>query len=173
MKEAAEATTAAPTYFPPVLLNIPPKSPITPESPMKLDEKFLCIDGGVGPNNPAQLGVCMLHKHFPARPPFVISIVTGQPPLQTSRGGILGFISQAFNTLSNASSAATDEDLKIDLPRGNCFRFEFDTNIALDDISSTSLSALMTKAENFATTPEFNNLINRLVEISKWERPLK
>lgn len=167
MKEAAQATTAAPTYFPPVILNIPQKSPPSPENPAKLDKEFKCVDGGVGPNNPADLGVSMLHKHFPDRPPFVISIGTGQPTLQTSSGGVFSFLPQAFDTLSNASSAATDESLRIYLPKGNYFRFQFDTDMTLDATSSASLAALVAQAESFTTTPEFNELIDRLVEISQ------
>lgn len=67
-REAARATSAAPTYFPPFeLASLDPKSP-----------KMMLIDGGVFANNPAMCAYADARRLFPDDALFVVSIGTGK-----------------------------------------------------------------------------------------------
>ncbi|CAO5677101.1 MAG: hypothetical protein HEEMFOPI_01267 [Holosporales bacterium] len=62
-RDVARATSAAPTYFPPAIIN---------------RESF--CDGGVGRNNPARDGLMIARERYPGRPIRLISIGTGHTP---------------------------------------------------------------------------------------------
>lgn len=70
MRDAARASAAAPTYFPPAFIN-PIGFP---------DERYSLIDGGVFANNPAGLAFVEATKIFPDEHDFlVLSLGTGEP----------------------------------------------------------------------------------------------
>ena len=68
MREVARATSAAPTYFPPLLLRDAPER-----------RQYELIDGGVYANNPAMCAYVEAHTLFPDATDFiVVSLGTGQ-----------------------------------------------------------------------------------------------
>src|SRR5439155_524701 len=68
MRQAAYATSAAPTYFPPLPLPAPP--------PLR---RYALIDGGVYAQNPALCAYAEAHTIYPGARDFIIaSLGTGQ-----------------------------------------------------------------------------------------------
>ena len=93
MREAARATSAAPTYFPPAQLAIPPR-PLKlgkgrPDPSAEIINHISLLDGGVYANNPAVHGLTRIRsdenraetgRTGPERPWLLLSLGTGQVP---------------------------------------------------------------------------------------------
>ena len=93
MREAARATSAAPTYFPPAQMAIPPRPlklrAARPNPSTETINHISLLDGGVYANNPAAYGLTQIRsdedlyrtgRTGPERPWLLLSLGTGQLP---------------------------------------------------------------------------------------------
>ncbi|OJV47183.1 MAG: hypothetical protein BGO28_01540 [Alphaproteobacteria bacterium 43-37] len=107
MRDAARATSAAPTYFSPAeIYSIADNNKVAP---------LHLIDGGVIANNPALLGYSIAHTDFPDADKFiVVSIGTGDSRQSLERksirdGGALFWVSPIVNLMLNGVSVMNDK----------------------------------------------------------------
>lgn len=119
MKDAALATSAAPTFFPVAKIrSIPPPNDL-PLSADEKNEEYYVIDGKLtGSNNPALLGyaeACHIHHHIKEIKDkvFVISIGTGRPQAtihyeEVAEAGFLSWMPFIFPLLGELENDITD-----------------------------------------------------------------
>lgn len=142
MRQAARATSAAPTYFQPALM-------------MVGDKKLALIDGGVFVNNPAMSAYAEARRLFPdERDLLVVSLGTGQLirpiPYEEARDwGKVQWALPILNVVFDGVSSAVDYQLRQVLG-DNFIRFQttLDTaNDDMDDASPANLAALQSEAK--------------------------
>jgi uncharacterized protein len=142
MRQAARATSAAPTYFQPALM-------------MVEDKKLALIDGGVFVNNPAMSAYSEARRLFPDEADFlVVSLGTGQLtrpiPYEEARDwGKVQWALPILNVVFDGVSSAVDYQLRQILGE-NFVRFQttLDTaNDDMDDASPANLAALKIEAQ--------------------------
>ena len=110
--QAARATSAAPAFFPPARVDIPPPA-------------GLYVDGGVRANNPSWEAVVEAKKHWKTRKCFIVSIGTGvQKPVN-----FIGEERQS-NTTKNATAKA-----ELDHPRSGLAQLSESTSESQEDNS--------------------------------------
>ena len=150
LTEALRATSAAPTYFSPVEL----EDRLT-------GEKVVCIDGGVGANNPSMLAYLEARKLYPDADEYrMLSLSTGKGPYSfdptKSGGGFTGWASSITKVYSTAQEtlsriyAEAMPDLKI----LRVFSNELERRIPLDDISRESITMLEDAGERIFSNQE-------------------
>ena len=149
MRDAAAATSAAPTYFQPVRLPSPGSGP-----------DYVLVDGGVFANNP---GMCALVDRTTvggdAENAFMVSLGTGTLTRHFSyrharRWGLLGWSQRVLDVVFDGISDATDYQLQTMLG-GSYHRFEIPlehANDNMDDAQPQNLANLRTKAEELIST---------------------
>lgn len=145
MKDAARATSAAPTYFEPALI-----------SPVEEPEKKIClIDGGVFSNNPSMNAYIEARKIFPrARKFMIVSLGTGSggEPLEYEKLKKWGYIdwirpslgTPLFSIMNHGQSESVNHELN-KLPEVNFFRingFLDGIKDTMDDASPKNVEAL-------------------------------
>lgn len=82
MKDAARASAAAPTYFPPVEVSPVPAN----------GERYCLVDGSIFANNPSFLAYVETRKIHPEAEEFlIVSLGTGEPPKGYTYGEIAGW----------------------------------------------------------------------------------
>jgi patatin-like phospholipase/acyl hydrolase len=143
MWQVARATSAAPTYFEPFLLD--------GEKPL---ESYALIDGGVYANNPAMCIWAEAKARHPERPVLMVSLGTGQltrPILyeDAKDWGPTGWARPVLDIMFDGASDVVDYQLQKLLEK-SYHRFQvtltegFD---AMEDASKTNLRVLRWKAE--------------------------
>ena len=151
LREALRATSAAPTYFAPAVLN----DRIT-------GERLVFIDGGVGANNPAMLAYIEARKLYPNADEFrMLSLSTGKAPYSfdptKTGGGFTGWASSITKVYSTAQETLSEiyagamPDLKI----LRVFSNELERRIALDDVSRDSITMLEDAGEKVFQNQEY------------------
>jgi patatin-like phospholipase/acyl hydrolase len=150
MRDAARASAAAPTYFPPAHIS-PVGAPHT---------KLSLIDGGVVANNPSGLAYVEAASIFPAETEFLIlSLGTGHPqqgysydeihswgymewvsPLKGFPIGSIMSAAQSQTVNHQLSRLAGVRHVRINMPLGDCA-------IAMDDASARNLACLAALAD--------------------------
>lgn len=139
MRLAARATSAAPTFFPPVAL-----APIDRTEP----EKAL-VDGGVFANNPAMCALAEAVRRFPDRKYLVASVGTGSDQEQLLYGevrslGLAGWAVPILKVVFDGVSDAVDYQLGHVLGAANYFRFQCDSRgLRMDDPSDEAIEQLL------------------------------
>jgi patatin-like phospholipase/acyl hydrolase len=142
MRQAARATSAAPTYFQPALMLLG-------------DKRLALIDGGVFVNNPAMSAYAEARRLFPDERDFlIVSLGTGQltRPIHYEEARDWGKVQWALpilNVVFDGVSSAVDYQLRQVLG-DNFIRFQttLDTaNDDMDDASPANLAALKIEAE--------------------------
>jgi len=143
MREAARATSAAPTYFePPELVN-------------EADgERYALVDGGVFANNPSMCAYAEILSEDRGADVFVVSLGTGQlnRPIHYADAkdwGLLGWAKQIFNVVLDGVSDTTDYELEQLLGPERHARLQIELIGAsddLDDASPGNIANLETKA---------------------------
>ena len=147
MVEVSRATSAAPTYFPPMR--------ITGEG----GKEMICIDGGVAANNPSTVAyyeALVEERELGTDADFLmVSLGTGRPPEEIptyeelwSRGWLsLGM--GMLNVVFDGTSEIADELMRVIIsakePYSRYFRFQTDLrgcSLDLDDSSAENLAAL-------------------------------
>jgi patatin-like phospholipase/acyl hydrolase len=143
MREAARATSAAPTYFePPQLVN-------------EADgERYALVDGGVFANNPSMCAYAEILSEDRRADVLVVSLGTGQlnRPIHYADAkdwGLLGWARQIFNVVLDGVSDTTDYELEQLLGPERHARLQIELIGAsddLDDASPQNIANLETKA---------------------------
>lgn len=135
-RDAARATSAAPTYFEPLVLSA-------------RGERFCLVDGGVFANNPALCAYAEARRIAPERPVRIVSLGTGalnRPyRCEAVRGwGVLEWIRPLIDVVFDAQSDAVSSQLD-QLLGDEHHRFQIELIGAqdeLDDVSPQNLAAL-------------------------------
>jgi len=147
MRDAARATSAAPTYFEPAQFQV-------------AGQELALIDGGVFVNNPAMSAYSEARRLFPEETAFlIVSLGTGQltRPIPFEEAKDWGKVQWALPILSvvfDGVSAAVDYQLRQILGE-QFFRFQttLDTaNDDMDDASPANLAALKCEASRIIET---------------------
>lgn len=143
MRLAARATSAAPIFFPPTLLNIDSTA-------------HALVDGGVYINNPAMSAYVEAKKLFPEEERFnLVSLGSGESlePISYDEAkgwGIAGWAAPLLASTYDGVSDAVDYQLK-ELLTDNYYRLDPSVTIAspmLDDVSSENIANLLTEGDN-------------------------
>jgi patatin-like phospholipase/acyl hydrolase len=158
MADAAFATSAAPTYFPPALIR-----ELEPEEPGLERRTFSLVDGGLFANNPALIAYTEAKKVFPWAARFVIaSLGTGisdMPYLheEIRRWGFVDWVSPHHNVplLAMMMDGQSDSAVEMleNLDRVNLFRFDIDVEHAhtrMDDASPANIAYLTALGDSLA-----------------------
>lgn len=150
MRQAARATSAAPTYFVPALV-------------MVEDKPTPLIDGGVFVNNPAMSAYSEAKRVFEGEDQFLmVSLGTGQltRPITFEEARDWGLAQWALPILSlvfDGVSDAVDYQLRQILGEKQFFRFQVTLDTAnddMDDASPANLLALKQEAGRLKTSQE-------------------
>jgi predicted acylesterase/phospholipase RssA len=152
MAQVARATTAAPTYFPPMQLRTG-------------DRELVLIDGGVVANNPASIAYFeALYNADSERNPdpdfLVLSLGTGRPPVETptyqelwSRNWLrmgMGMLGVMMDGTSEISDEVLGNIMRPRHPRSRYWRIDTDlygVRLNLDDASPQQVKGLIGLAE--------------------------
>ena len=150
IREALRATSAAPTYFAPIELT----DRIT-------GERIICIDGGVGANNPSMLAYLEAKRLYPNADEFrMLSLSTGKGPYSfdptRNTGGFTGWASSITKVYSTAQETLSRiyADAMPDMRVLRIFSNELERRISLDDVSRESITALEDAAEKVFANQE-------------------
>jgi uncharacterized protein len=149
MREIARATSAAPTYFEPFLVE------------GGAHEKCALIDGGVHSNNPAMCAYVEARKIHPEENDFlVVSLGTGEltrnMPYEEVKGwGLALWAQPILNVVFDGVADTVDYQLRelLSTEEGDVrryYRFQTVLDIGkddMDDASATNIAALKTKAQ--------------------------
>lgn len=167
MKKVARATSAAPTYFEPLKLEI-----------NDLTDYYALIDGGVFANNPAMCAYVQAKINYPDANDFlIVSIGTGElttilPYEKVKDWGLLQWAQPIINVTFDGVSDTVHYQLKHLLPPvGNQRRYyRFQTRLNergdhMDDASEGNIRALKVQAESIINDNEENlqTLSNQLL----------
>lgn len=165
IREAARATSAAPTYFEPVPLQVNASD-------------CALIDGGVFINNPAVSGYAEAHKVFPGEDLFLLSLGTGQmtrkiPYKDAKDWGQAAWVIPLLSCMFDGVSDAADYQMQQILPPGSYFRLQVNlgkksdplcANDDMDDTSERNIRDLQALAAHLIKTREndLNAICNAL-----------
>lgn len=152
LAEVARATSAAPTYFPPLAL-----------------EGHCLTDGGVFACNPALCAYAEARNRYPLEKEFLlVSLGTGdqdheRPCNQVKDWGILGWAVPISAVMLNASSATVDYQMRALLGKERYARFQVRleaSQAAMDDASEANMKSL--KALAWRAVAEHDEDLDRL-----------
>ncbi|HEV2671235.1 MAG TPA: patatin-like phospholipase family protein [Gemmatimonadales bacterium] len=149
MWQAARATAAAPTYFPPLRLPAPPPY-----------GWYALIDGGVYAQNPAMSAYVEAHTTYPdARDFIVASLGTGQtrkpiPYRKAKHWGLAGWARPVLDVVFDSVSDTVDYELEQMLPPvgGSKRHYRFQVELqqsedSLDDPSPQNIARLKARGQ--------------------------
>lgn len=134
LTQVVQATAAAPTYFPPLVL-----------------EGHCLFDGGVFASNPALCAYAQARNMYPdEKEIFVVSLGTGtenhsRPCAEVYNWGIANWAVPISGVMLNSSSATVDYQMRALLGRSNYARFQMklpDAAAPMDDASPENLARL-------------------------------
>jgi uncharacterized protein len=145
VRSIARATSAAPTFFPPLHLSTG-------------QENYTLVDGGVFVNNPSVAAYAEARWLYPEATNFlVVSVGTGDRQdrityAQAKNWGLVGWARQIVPVLMDSVSEAVDYELK-SFPGCDYFRLQPENLpqpcAAMDNVSQANLEALQTIAEKY------------------------
>ena len=146
--DIARATSAAPTYFPPLHL-------------VGDDEDYALVDGGIFVNNPSMAAYAEARTLYPGAAEFVVvSVGTGNRQDQityasASEWGLLGWAKQIVPVLMDSVSEAVDYELSA-LPGCTYYRLQINNlqqaSSAMDDVTPQNLAALQSVAAGYVAS---------------------
>lgn len=143
LREAARATTAAPMYFSPAVLQ-----------DSETGERLVLSDGGLGANNPALVAYVEAQRLYPEAKNFkILSLSTCKNPYSfdptKTSGGVTGWVASITRLYSAAQENSIGEylDRIQNVQYTRIYSKILDKRIALDDTSAESLKILREKAE--------------------------
>jgi len=128
--DVALATSAAPTFFPPVRIN-------------NKNDYFGCIDGGIYCNNPSLLLYSEAKKLWPNDDFLLVSLGTGELTRRhlyndVKNWGLLSWGKELFNMSINGTSKMVNDVLKNILPHDKFYSYEIRLDIGSDDMDDAS-----------------------------------
>lgn len=168
LRDAARATSAAPTYFEPEVVKSLANNP----------KRRVLIDGGVFVNNPAMCAVAEAIS-LGEKPDdlLVVSLGTGiatrKIPYEEAKGwGTLGWVRPIISVMMDGVADAADYQVRQLLPDAThadnqrYFRFDTELDLALDDLDAAGAGNIRNlKAEANQILDKQANELNRLVSI--------
>jgi patatin-like phospholipase/acyl hydrolase len=130
MREAARATSAAPTYF-------------EPEHLVADNTEFALCDGGVFANNPAMSAYAEARRRHPRAQIRIVSLGTGQLTRRLAyddvRGwGLIKWARPLLDVVFDGVSDATEYELEQLLPAADYTRFQTELTTASDSLDNAS-----------------------------------
>jgi patatin-like phospholipase/acyl hydrolase len=143
LRDVARATSAAPTFFPPIQLkNV-------------YHESYTLVDGGVCVNNPAMAGFAEAHHIYGDADFLVVSIGSGDPNVQlryqdVKDWGLAKWARQIAPVFMDSTTRAADQELYFLLGRGRHFRFQANlkySSRAMDCVTPSNMANLRRDAE--------------------------
>ena len=145
VRDAARATSAAPTYFAPAWVK-------------RQRRHRALVDGGVFANNPAMAAYAEARDAYRAEEVLIVSIGTGEltRPLTYSkarRWGLAKWAQPMLDVVFDGVSAETDHNLRKLLGSDRYYRLQtvlYQASDDMDDASEDNLHLLMVQAENLA-----------------------
>lgn len=163
IREAALATSAAPTYFSPVKLDRQPESAYLP-----------LIDGGVYANNPAMCAFAEARKLHPAADVLMLSLGTGEltrrlPYDEVKDWGLVEWAKPVLDVVFDGVSDTVEYQLRQLLAPDRHYRLQTTLDKAnddMDDASADNLQRLKVEAEELiaANDDRLEEVCARLVE---------
>ncbi len=169
MRDIARATSAAPTYFPPLRRPAPDDS-----------GDYALVDGGVFANNPGMAAWVDAHEGVkPGQKVFMVSLGTGSvdDPITYAQGRAWGKISWAqpvIGVVLDGASDTAEHELGQLLKPPDYYRFQTPipkANRQMDDASVTNLKALkdLANAMIAARSADVDAICSRLIELARGE----
>lgn len=161
MREAARATSAAPTYFAPITY-------IDRET----DETLTLVDGGIGANNPILAAYIEARKLYPEADEFhILSLSTAAPRPKVEPEGFATNIDWAGALLSaysagNMSISETGVEAIPGVAVTRIWEPVIDRHIPLDDASKSAIEKLVEAARTIYTMQE-NEILAFLEDMKK------
>jgi patatin-like phospholipase/acyl hydrolase len=175
MWNVARATSAAPTYFEPELIE-------------KGDDAYALIDGGVFANNPSMCALVDAMREFKKglEHVFMVSLGTGsekKQPFEFQRVKNWGVVNWAqplltivFNGITDTVNYQTDLILNAANSPQQFYRFQIDdlprSLYSLDNVAATNISLLKESAEQFLKTDKGEKQITEVCEALIKKEPL-
>jgi len=148
LREIARATSAAPTYFPPIHLTAG-------------HESYALVDGGVFVNNPSMAAYAEACNLYPgAEEVIVVSVGTGNRQdkityASARKWGLLGWAKQIVPVLMDSVSEGVDYELYA-LPRCRYYRLQVEdlgqAANAMDNITPENLANLQAVAKRYVSS---------------------
>jgi patatin-like phospholipase/acyl hydrolase len=148
LTEIARATSAAPTFFPPVHLT-------------RDDEEYALVDGGVFVNNPSMAAYAEARSLYPgASQIIVVSVGTGDRKDQITytaakHWGLVGWAKQIVPVFMDSVSEAVDYELRV-LPGCTYYRLQVSNlqgaSSEMDDVDPENLKHLQAVAEEYVSS---------------------
>lgn len=145
--DIARATSAAPTFFPPLHL-------------VRGNEDYALIDGGVFVNNPAMAAYAEARSLYPGSERImVVSVGTGDRQDQITYAsakdwGLVGWAKQIVPVFMDSVSEAVDYELKA-LPGCTYYRLQLpdlqEASSDMDDVTPENLANLQTVARDYVS----------------------
>lgn len=135
MADVARATSAAPTYFPPVQLT-------------NGSERYALVDGGVFANNPTMCVLADAKKLLPSDTQFfVVSLGTGNAdrklPFDDAKGwGLAGWAHPLIDILIDGVSDTVDYEARELVPDGKYHRFQTALDPSIQEMDDTHASTI-------------------------------
>jgi uncharacterized protein len=158
MRDVARATSAAPTYFPPLLA-----------------DKQTFVDGGVFANNPAACAWADKQKLFGAHPKLpeldwdydtmVVSLGTGNTEKRCDpvNWGLARWARPLIDILLDGVSDAVDYQMREACPRYHRFQTDLPgVSQEMDDASQTTIATLLEIADRLVATSNIPGLVAQL-----------
>lgn len=160
MRLAARATSAAPTFFPPLAL----------ASIDRTEPERALIDGGVFADNPSMCALAEAVRRFPDRKYLLVSLGTGSDQEQLLYGevrrfGLACWAVPILKVVFDGVSDATDYELSQILGPSNYFRFQCDSHgLQMDDASDEAIKRLLQYANDLVkeSVADLDRLANLL-----------
>jgi len=161
LREIARATSAAPTYFPPIHLD-------------NSRAAYTLVDGGVCVNNPSVAAYAEAHYLYPGATDFlVLSVGTGdrQDHLtyeQVRHWGLIGWAKQIAPLFMDSVSETSDYELHYLLGNARNFRFQADlvkSSPEMDCVTAANLAALSEDALSFLQLKEVAAKFDRVCSL--------
>ena len=165
MRDAARATSAAPTFFEPALVwNRESRTQFANRDQEEWDRRkaYALVDGGVFANNPVMCALASARKIYPDADGFlVVSLGTGElerpiPYEDAKDWGLVGWVRPVLNVIMDGVEDTVHYQIK-DILGDGYYRFQVDLgkvasgeegpNDDMDDASRTNIAKLSEKAD--------------------------
>jgi predicted acylesterase/phospholipase RssA len=175
LRDIARATSAAPTYFPPAIIES-----LDANYP-KDQRRHALVDGGVFANDPAALALAEARRLFPkADRALVVSLGTGARVNRINGDkavgfGLAGWLPSLIDVFMDGASALTEHELMLRQARDELAYFRLQLALdppppayTLDDVAAPTIAGLQKLGETMFARFEASGALNGLrLELAK------